>query len=484
MMSYTYYSMFTRRAFVRIGLTACILVFGMPLTVSAASYNLTTDKETFVAGDTFNVDVKISSPDVGINAGQATISFPKDTVEVTALDKSTSAFDFWLQGPSYSNENGQVSFIGGSQSGISGQALAVLRLTFRVRGAGAVNIIFSDGAVTASDGSGTNVLTAMNGLQLSSITKQDALYIKPPQIVRPASTAVALPARPVLTVPLYPNPEAWYANVSKFIVQWDLPKDVTDVATLLNQEPASDPRDSEGLFDNKTFSPLADGIWYLHVRFKNSVGWGATTHYRIGVDTAPPLSFDISSPLGFVTTNVAPTIVFATKDQPSGVRMYRVLVNNEVATTTALTSYELPPQPSGKRKLTVEAVDMAGNMVESRAVMTITETPLIIIAGISVTKTGFFVGFVFALIVALAFGWYLGRQQKERRLGRVVIAERDVQNLWSVAKKDVDMLLRRYEGTSLTKEETKNMTAALKAIADTMEKNGRYVVQNIEDIES
>jgi len=81
-------------------------------------------------------------------------------------------------------------------------------------------------------------------------------------------------------------------------VNWDLPNDVTAVATEVDQHPDAVPAKSEGLFDNKTFSPLEDGVWYLHVQFKNSIGWGPTLHYRIGIDTAPPLGFSVTSPSG------------------------------------------------------------------------------------------------------------------------------------------------------------------------------------------
>ena len=214
------------------GLAVLVFAVGGPAMAHAASYDLVANKETFVVGDSFTVDLKVNSADVGINAAQATLSFPKGTVQVTGVDKTNSVFNFWLQGPDYSNDAGTVSFIGGNQNGIAGTDLEVLRVTFKVKGAGPVALVFTDGAVTASDGSGTNVLSAMNGLQLTSITTQDAALIKPPQIVRPAVPTGVLPVKPNITVPLYPDPAAWYARISKFIVQWSLPKDVTALLGL------------------------------------------------------------------------------------------------------------------------------------------------------------------------------------------------------------------------------------------------------------
>jgi Cohesin domain len=459
-------------------LTLCI-----PSFASAAAFNLTVDKESFAIGDTFTVDVKIESVDAGINGAQATISFPKDIVRVVSLDKSTSAFNFWLEDPAYSNETGQITFIGGSISGISGKALQVLRATFKVVGTGATNIIFSDGAVTASDGSGTNVLSAMNGLKFSSVSAQQNTLIQPKQIVRPAVAAAKLPVMPHLNVPLYPDPAAWYADVAKFIVEWDLPRDVTAVATALNQQPAFDPDQSEGLFDNKTFNPLLDGVWYLHVRFKNSVGWGATAHYRIAIDTSPPLSFSLNSPDGLMTANVAPTITFDSKDQPSGIEMYRVFVNGVLATTTSLSSYALLPQRPGNIGVVVQALDQAGNMTESRATLTILEAPLVIIGNVRVTQFTFFTIIIIAILACGMLGWYLGLRAKQKRQRRIFIAERDIHSSFDILKKDVDDLLRKYDGDSLTKQGAWEMKSVLKRISDTIEKNTQYVADNVGDIE-
>lgn len=481
---YTEKMMYKKRAMMLVGAGVLFFVFSAPHSAFAASYNLTADKETFATGDTFNVDVKIDSTDVGVNAAQATITYPKDTVQVTGIDKGTSALDFWLQGPSYSNDTGQVSFIGGSQSGMSGKALEVLRITFKVKGAGAVNIIFTDGAVTASDGSGTNVLTSMNGLQLTSVTSQTAAVIRPQQIVRPEVEATGLPVKPVVTVPLYPDPVLWYEDISKFIAQWDLPRDVTQVATAIDQQPTFDPTLSEGLFNNKTFSPLSDGIWYLHVRFKNSVGWGPTMHYRIGIDSAPPLSFAATSPDGLSTTNVAPTILFGTKDQPSGIQKYVILVDGKEATTTMLTKYTLSPQSSGNHILVVQAIDNAGNKTESRVTLDILETPLITIAGIGVTKSSFFMSLILALIAGGAFGWYMGRKEKEQRLRRLVIAQRDVQTSFDAIQKDIGNLLAKMEDDVVSDQEEHEMKIILMRVSDNIKKNRQYIVENMGDIES
>ena len=462
--------------------------FGAPRTASAASYNLTTGKDTFAVGDTFSVDVKLDSADAGINAAQATISFPKSVVQVTAVDKSGSVFDFWLQGPSYSNDIGQVSFIGGSQDGISGKALEVLKITFKVKGSGSIPILFSDGAITASDGSGTNVLSAMNGLQLTSAPAQSVTVVKPAQIVRPVVPAAAPPAKPVLAVPLYPDPGAWNSAIGKFVARWDLPRAVTGVAAVVNRQPLFDPTQSDGLFDNETFSPLSDGVWYLHVRFRGTAGWGPTAHYRIAIDSIPPLGFPITTPGGFDTQDVAPVISYETSDQLSGVGSYEVFIDGAFSTTTEASTYSLPPQQPGTHALLVRATDAAGNAVESRAELHVIGAPFFFVGGIGVTQSEFFGGIIGALCLAAVaggwLGWYAGRKRREQRLRRVVIAQRDVQTALDMIQKDISVLRKKLDEGDVSAQTERELKAFLAHVSDRIDKDKRYVVENIESIES
>lgn len=459
-------------------------VFNNSVAVQAASFSLEASKETFVVGDTFSVDVLVNSEDVGVNAAQATIKFPKDIIQVISVDKTNSVFNFWLQEPNFNNETGLVTFIGGNFSGISGKSLHTLHINFEVKGAGTVGIIFSDGAITASDGSGTNVLSLMTGLQLTSITKQDATLIKPPQIVRPVVPTGKLPIKPAITVPLYSDPEGWYSDTSKFIAQWTLPKDVIGVATVLDKNASFEPKTSEGLIDNKTFDPLEVGIWYLHVRFKNNIGWGPTTHYRIGIDTIPPISFVINLADGVLNQDVAPTIEFATNDQPSGISSYKIFIDGIEKATTDKTVYTIPAQVPGKHTIAVRAYDLAGNATEARTTIRIQEPPFITIAGIHITKFWFFSGLIGMLLAGIAVGWYLSILERRQRRRRIIIAQRDVQASCDLIQKDITDLLKKYEGGNIVDQRgLEEIKFILRRIAEKSKEIKPYVLQNIEEID-
>ncbi len=369
--------------------------------VQAATLNLVTGQNTVKIGDTVTVDVKIDSPDVAVNAVQATVQFPKDVLSVTSLDYSGSVFSFWLQKPTYSNENGVVTFIGGSTEGFIGQSLEVLQISFKVIGTGQAPINFTDAAVTASNGSGSNILSAMNGVNIVSQASACTNHATAPpaQITRPASPSPTLPTAPKITVPLYPSNGGWYNISTNFIAQWKLPNDVTGVAASLNKDPVSVPSSSDGLFDNETFPPLTNGIWYLHVRFKNNNGWGPTASYKIGIDTDPPSQFGIKVNGGVSTILLSPTISYAATDAISGIARYSVSIDGFPVTSTQETSVTLPQQVPGWHTVTVVAYDQAGNGTEESTKIDILEMPFVTIGSLKLTQFWFFIDLLIILAI-------------------------------------------------------------------------------------
>ncbi len=338
---------------------------------SAATFGLSASGESFSVGDNLTVDLDIDSQGVSVNAGQGTIRFSPDILEAESVDRSQTIFNFWLEDPEINNNLGSISFTGGSTSGFSGVSLEVFKINFRVKGVGASSIVVSDGAVTASDGSGTNVLVGTRGIDITVAAGQTLpsgqISVLPPieQITRPATPAASLPDMPEVLVDLYPDPMVWHNASSPFLGRWALPEDITDVATLVNKNPSSNPTVSEGLFDNKTFAALDDGIWYLHVRFRNNVGWGPTDHYRIAVDTVPPSPFGILSSSGTSSTNPSPTISFFASDALSGIAGYSVQIDNGDYDSVSGSSFTFPPLVPGVHDIRVAARDSAGNSTET-----------------------------------------------------------------------------------------------------------------------
>ena len=363
-----------------------IILFGfavsLPFPTEAATLSIAPSTVEIGGGEKGAIDLKIDSEGVGMNAAQAVVRFPTDALEVTSVDKIGSAFSFWLEEPTFSNTEGVISFIGGTPYGVSGSSIQVLKIEFRAKGSGSGTLSLSDAAISASDGSGTNILSKTVDAAFSIIVKNEISpfltpSLPPPaQIVRAPVPTGKLPVKPVVAVPLYPLESQWYNLISPFTVKWEAPADVIGISTMLNTQLNYIPfQKSEGLFENKTYSALSDGVQYLHARFQNDLGWGPTAHYRLAVDTAPPLGFEITMVEGEATDHPAPTLQFKTADALSGLKEYQMRIGDgdliKIPASEFNGTFHLPLQAPGTRRITVKAVDQADNGIEDSVILEI-----------------------------------------------------------------------------------------------------------------
>lgn len=123
---------------------------------------------TVAIGQTFSLDVVVNSNDRGFNAGEATILFPNNILEVVSIDTvpSSTIFNFWLSTPLFANDKGTISFSGGTTHGVMGPAVQILSVHMRAKGSGEAIITASDASINASDGSGTNILDSIKALRI------------------------------------------------------------------------------------------------------------------------------------------------------------------------------------------------------------------------------------------------------------------------------------------------------------------------------
>lgn len=365
-------------------LTAGFSLFLFGNEVLAAKFYALPQTGNYGIGASFSVDLKINSEGDGVNAAQVAISFNKDVLNIESVDKTGSVFSFWAEEPVYSNSEGNLTFIGGTINGVSGATLQVLKIKFKSKVAGEGTVSFDDGAITIDDGTGANILTEMTGsnfrISLTGIVPEASPEapgavpqiplpgepIPPPVLIeRSPAPAEGIPGAPAVNVSIYPDPNKWYNTITPFLATWTLPEDITDVATAINGDPNFKPSKSEKLFDAKIFDVLPEGVLYLHVRFKNKLGWGPAAHYRLAIDTTPPTAFIIESSDGFKTDNPAPIITFETSDGLSGLNYYLIKIGAAEAFESKTGKIKIPLQSPGVRKIIVRAVDVAGNAVST-----------------------------------------------------------------------------------------------------------------------
>lgn len=341
-------------------------IFGIGQIAYAANIYFSPSTGSYTVGSTISLSVYVSSSDQAMNAASGVLSFPQDKLEVISLSKTDSIFTLWVQEPSFSNSAGTVNFEGiVLNPGFTGASGKVITINFRVKAAGTALLNFSSGSVLANDGQGTNILTSLGNASFSLGGAEPSV----PEATTP-SEAVGTPAAPQVSSPTHPDPNKWYAaSDAKFT--WSVPSDVTAVRLLVGKIPQAVPTVYYSpAVSSKELSDLADGIWYFHVRLRNSVGWGGVSHFRFQIDTEKPTRFEISEVERKDLTDPKAKFIFDAKDDTSGIDHYEIQIDNgspQVWQDDGSHRYETPVLEPGKHTLIAKAVDKAGNTLANSA---------------------------------------------------------------------------------------------------------------------
>ena len=179
-----------------------------------------------------------------------------------------------------------------------------------------------------------------------------------------------LPPKPLVYSPTHPNQDLWYAsNTASF--NWKIPNGVISIQTLLNKNTNSTPTITyDNSVSQKTLTNLNDGTYYFHLRYLNSAGWGPVAHYKVKIDTTPPLAF-IPTIRSDGYNNL---ITLDAEDVTSGIYYYSVKIDNgaeiKVSTNDLVNNeYTLPIEQEGNHAVVVSAFDKAQNHTEASATL-------------------------------------------------------------------------------------------------------------------
>lgn len=331
----------------------------------AAVLRITPASESYTTGGTFTASVYVDSASQAMNAAAATVSFPKDVLEVVSISKSGSIFSLWPEEPSFSNSSGTVSFEGiVLNPGYTGTGGKLLAITFKVRSAGSAYVGFGDATVLANDGLGTSILSSTQGASYTASGAKVQSEPIPPTSSNPAPSTTA-PKGPAITSGTHPDELAWYAhNTPEF--SWTLPAGAQEVRMIVSASPSSTPSVSYiPPIRTKKVDALSDGTYYFALRVRTSLGWSTVSRFTVNIDTASPESFAITQ-----STTQDTAIVFNTTDSGSGIEKYGVTVDDvttfvNAGTVSEESPYVLSLQHPGVHTVTVTAFDKAGNTMDS-----------------------------------------------------------------------------------------------------------------------
>ena len=119
-------------------------------------------------GDDIRISIKVQSSDQSINAVSGSFKIPNN-FQLKSIDTTGSILDFWISDPQA--QNGTASFQGVAiKKSYQGNSGLLFTMEGVVTASGKFSLNFTNGAVLADDGEGTNVLGSLKTL---TITVQD-----------------------------------------------------------------------------------------------------------------------------------------------------------------------------------------------------------------------------------------------------------------------------------------------------------------------
>jgi len=136
-----------------------VLIIGFFLSsglVLAATLYLEPAEGGYDQGDTFIAEIKLDTEGEYINTMQVNLVFSQDILEVQDFSKGNSVLTVWVQEPSFSNEAGTLSLIGGVPGGYQGFGDSLGKIIFKTKKQGLASVkIQEDSRLLLNDGFGT-----------------------------------------------------------------------------------------------------------------------------------------------------------------------------------------------------------------------------------------------------------------------------------------------------------------------------------------
>jgi len=358
--------MFKKGGNVFVAISMVLVFFCFASELKAATLSFASRTKTYKTGQTVIVTFNLFSSDQAVNALAATINYPTDLLDLTAVSLSGSIVNFWVEQPK-KGLAGTVKMQGVIfNPGYKGKGAKLVTLTFKAKAPGSALVSVKDFQVLANDGKGTAVKTTNANLKLAitgtALKIADTTTITKPETVEAVTDntkTVSMPSSFVLKSSTHPTQSAWYrGNVAR--LNWKLPIGTETVSYSLDRRAKTDPgQNSRGKVSSVAYQDLSDGTWYFHIKIKTKTAWSQTVHYRLNFDyTKPDLSIVVVQP----SEGQLPTIKYFATDSGSGVDHYEISLDNGPIKRSAKSGSFTPGVVgNGSHKVTVTVYDKIGN---------------------------------------------------------------------------------------------------------------------------
>ncbi len=147
-------------------LIAFALSLGLPASLSAMTIELENPVGEVGVNDVVNLNVYLDTDGKEINAIEGKVMLSGD-FEIRSVSTAGSIFDLWPNKPSV--EDGEISFVGGTTSGVFGSRLRVFSMSIKPLGTETISFSTGDIAVFLNDGVGTRVAATGEPRQIAVV---------------------------------------------------------------------------------------------------------------------------------------------------------------------------------------------------------------------------------------------------------------------------------------------------------------------------
>lgn len=158
-----------------------VILLTLPTGVFASgSFIITAPSKDVTVGESFSITISASSPEQAMNAISGTLGISGGVI-INSVSKSSSIVDFWTTEPRILAN--QVRFEGVVLNpGYQGSSGKLFNVTLSARKEGVATISFSDGAILANDGLGSNIIGSLSSRSINikpSVVKVDEIPSRP-----------------------------------------------------------------------------------------------------------------------------------------------------------------------------------------------------------------------------------------------------------------------------------------------------------------
>jgi hypothetical protein len=211
--SYAQKSTTVRYAFPLVFAFAALLTATSLVSQDQSFVHLESNVSSVRAGETFEIQVFVTAH-VPVNAVDLSLSFPKDQITITGIDKGESVITLWTQEPAV--ENNTVILRGGTfRKGFVGDHL-IATVNAKAKDTGLAQFSVDSVTLLAGDGTGSKVRVAKTGSQEKSFYIVDAEGKEMDQDPIKVASAVSV----FIVTDIDGDGSVSLGDISRFMVAW------------------------------------------------------------------------------------------------------------------------------------------------------------------------------------------------------------------------------------------------------------------------